>query len=90
MKKSVFFGALAATSLFAGAAAGRAQVDTLFWFVAPSVVASHGDSPVFLRFATYGSPAVVTVTAPANPAFPAQTLNIAANAITSLNLSTWP
>ena len=75
--------------VFAGAAAGRAQVDTLFWFVAPSVAASHGDSPVFLRFATFGSPAVVTVTAPANPAFPAQTLNISANAVTSLNLSAW-
>jgi hypothetical protein len=67
----------------------RAQVDTLFWFVAPSVAASHGDSPVYLRFATFGAPAVITVTAPANPTFVPLTVNLAANAVNSLNLATY-
>ncbi|MDO8367643.1 MAG: T9SS type A sorting domain-containing protein [Saprospiraceae bacterium] len=59
----------------------QAQKDTEFWFVAPEV--SHHnvnlDQPVAFRFSTYGAAAVVTISQPANPAFPTQILNIAAN-----------
>ena len=43
-----------------------AQVDTLFWFAAPEVAASQGDSPIQLRFMTYENPATVTISLPAN------------------------
>ena len=60
----------------------NAQKDTEFWFVAPEIArnsASNFDRPVAFRFSTYGAPAVVNVSQPANPAFPVQTITIAAN-----------
>ncbi len=66
----------------------KAQTDTEFWFVAPEVDAGHGDSPIFLRFSTLGSPATITVTQPANPLFIPQTVTIPANATNSINLTT--
>ena len=33
-----------------------AQLDTLFWFVAPEVAQSHGDRPIVFRFATLNDP----------------------------------
>jgi len=59
-----------------------AQKDTEFWFVAPEITQnnpSNFDNPVAFRFSTYGAPAVVRISQPANPAFPVQILNIAAN-----------
>ena len=59
----------------------NAQKDTEFWFVAPEITNNgvNFDRPVAFRFSTYGAAAVVTISQPANPAFPIQTLNIAAN-----------
>ncbi len=64
-----------------------AQQDTEFWFAAPEVAASEGDSPIYLRFMTYDDPAQVTVSLPANGAFTPIVLNIPANNIDSINLS---
>jgi len=64
-----------------------AQIDTVFWFAAPEVSASTGDSPIYLRFLTYDSPATVTVSQPANGSFTPVTLTIAANTIDSVNLT---
>jgi hypothetical protein len=66
-----------------------AQLDTLFWFVAPEVAQSHGDRPIVFRFASLNTPAVVTISQPANPSFPIQTINLAANDAQTLNLTTW-
>ena len=44
-----------------------AQLDTLFWFVAPEVAQNHGDRPIVFRFASLNTPAVVTISQPANP-----------------------
>ena len=66
-----------------------AQLDTLFWFVAPEVAQNHGDRPIVFRFASLNAPAVVTISQPANPAFPTQTINLAANDAQTLNLTTW-
>ncbi|MFM7668778.1 MAG: hypothetical protein ACKO7D_11395, partial [Bacteroidota bacterium] len=57
----------------------KSQLDTTFWFVAPEVTQSHGDRPIVLRFATLANPATITISQPANPLFPVQTLNLAAN-----------
>ena len=65
------------------------QLDTEFWFVAPEVWDGHGDDPILLRFSTLGEPAQVTVEQPANPTFPVQTLNIAANGTQTLDLTPW-
>jgi hypothetical protein len=58
-----------------------AQKDTEFWFVAPETSQhnSNLDRPVAFRYSTYGLPAKITVSQPANPAFTVQILNIAAN-----------
>lgn len=65
------------------------QIDTIFWFVAPEVTSSHGDRPIVFRFNTLNDPAEIVVTQPANPAFPAQTVNLGANSSQSLNLLNW-
>lgn len=66
-----------------------AQLDTLFWFVAPEVAQSHGDRPIVFRFASLSQGATITITQPANPGFPTQVVNLAANDAQTLNLTTW-
>jgi hypothetical protein len=66
-----------------------AQLDTLFWFVAPEVAQSHGDRPIVFRFASLGQAATITISQPANPAFPNQIINLLANSAQTLNLTTW-
>ena len=63
------------------------QIDTVFWFAAPEVSTSQGESPIFLRFLTYNNPATVTVSQPANGGFTPIVLNIPANNIDSINLT---
>ncbi len=65
------------------------QLDTLFWFVAPELTWGHGDNPVVFRFATMDEPATISITQPANPAFPEQILNLAASTSQTLNLAPW-
>jgi hypothetical protein len=67
----------------------KAQLDTLFWFVAPEVAQSHGDRPIVFRFATLNQAATITVSQPANPLFPTQVLNLVANDAQTLNLTAW-
>lgn len=64
-----------------------AQQDTEFWFAAPEVSNSVGDSPIFLRFMTYENSSDVTVSLPADGAFSAINLTIPANSIDSINLT---
>jgi hypothetical protein len=65
------------------------QLDSVFWFVAPEVAQSHGDRPIVFRFASLATPATITVSQPANPSFPVQTINIAANSAYTLDLTPW-
>jgi len=65
------------------------QLDTLFWFVAPDVLQSHADRPILFRFATLDKASLITVSQPANPSFPTQTINLAANSSNSLDLTPW-
>jgi gliding motility-associated-like protein len=67
----------------------NAQLDTTFWFVAPEVAQNHGDRPIVFRFATLANPATITVSQPANPTFPVQVINLAANSAQTLDLTTW-
>ena len=72
-------------SLFTGTA--YTQVDTLFWFAAPEVSASAGDSPIYLRFMTYGAAANVQVSMPANGGFVPINIAIPANSVDNINLT---
>jgi hypothetical protein len=66
-----------------------AQLDTLFWFVAPEVAQNHGDRPIVFRFASLSQPATITISQPANTSFPVQTINLLANDAQTLNLTPW-
>ena len=66
-----------------------AQLDTILWFVAPEIAQSHGDRPIVFRFATLATPATITISQPANPGFPPQTINLGANAAQTLDLTPW-
>lgn len=63
------------------------QIDTIFWFAAPEVSASAGESPIYLRFLTYDDPASITVSLPANGSFTPINLSIPANDNDSINLT---
>lgn len=65
------------------------QLDSVFWFVAPEVTQSHGDRPIVFRFATLATPATISISQPANPNFPIQTINIDANSAQTLDLTPW-
>lgn len=64
-----------------------AQIDTEFWFAAPEIAASEGDSPIYLRFLSYDNPADITVSLPANGGFTAMTLSLGANQVGNIDLT---
>jgi gliding motility-associated-like protein len=64
-----------------------AQADREFWFVAPEVDASHGDSPIFLRITAQNQAATVTIGQPANAGGITITQNVPANTTVSVNLT---
>ncbi|MFN8395377.1 MAG: HYR domain-containing protein, partial [Bacteroidia bacterium] len=70
---------------------GKAQLDTEFWFAAPEISngSNNFDYPVRLRITTLGAASTVTVTQPANPSFPTQTLTVPANSVGTIDLTTW-
>ncbi len=72
------------------------QVDFEFWFAAPYANINHnpnsegkGGRPIYLRLATQDAEATVTVSMPANPSFPTQTIEIAAESTESIDLTPW-
>lgn len=67
---------------------GIAQTDTEFWFVAPDCSAGHAESPNYLRITAQSLPSVVTITQPANPGFANIIVNIPANSLSTIDLST--
>lgn len=64
-----------------------AQTDNDFWFVAPEVTSSHGDSPVVLRLATENQASIITITQPANIGFVPIVVNIAPNTSQNVDLT---
>jgi gliding motility-associated-like protein len=64
-----------------------AQVDTSFWFVAPRVPAVVGTTSVGLQLSTYSQPATIYVRQPANVAGVNQTVTLAANTSTVLDMT---
>lgn len=66
----------------------KAQIDTLFWFVAPEVSQGLGDRPAMLYFNTYSQASTVTISLPARIGVAPMVKNIAANSTDSLDLTT--
>lgn len=67
----------------------EAQVDTSFWFVAPDISATMGDSPIQLHIQTYSQAATVYVRQPANLVSGVNLiLNVPANTLNVSNLTT--
>lgn len=64
-----------------------AQTDTKFWFAAPEITSGHGDSPIYVRIATFSDPAIVTISIPANPGFTPIVLAVPANTAVSQDLT---
>jgi gliding motility-associated-like protein len=65
----------------------KSQVDTSFWFVAPDISATLGQSPINLHIQTYNQAATVYVRQPANAGGVNATLTIGAGATGVLNLT---
>ncbi|MBL4669380.1 MAG: gliding motility-associated C-terminal domain-containing protein [Flavobacteriales bacterium] len=66
-----------------------AQKDTTFWFSAPEIASSEGDSPIILRLLSYNNATTVTISLPANGAFTPIVVNLPANAIDSVDLTSF-
>jgi gliding motility-associated-like protein len=71
--------------LFAHSAKG--QIDTIFWFAAPEIAASTGDSPVGFRLLSYDQPSTVTVSQPANPGFVPIVVTLPASSVQTIDLT---
>ncbi|MEJ7627231.1 MAG: gliding motility-associated C-terminal domain-containing protein [Ferruginibacter sp.] len=68
----------------------NAQKDTTFWFAAPDISSAFNyDKPVHLRLSSYNQNAVVSISMPANPAFPIQNVTIPAFTTQSVDLTNW-
>ena len=65
----------------------HAQTDTVFWFSVPDLSHGYGNVQTRLVFHTYDQPATVTVEQPAGALFPTTTFGMAANGVTTVNLS---
>ncbi len=64
-----------------------AQVDRTFWFAAPDATSGHNHAPIVMRFATFATPSVVTISMPSNVAFTPIVINIAANSVATRDLT---
>lgn len=87
--KSLLTHFLWAFLLLVGAKNVVAQQDTLFYFAAPDISSAEGDTPIYLRFMSYGQPANITVSQPANGAFAPINLTLGANDLDSINLTSF-
>lgn len=73
------FGFLILMFLLLGSSVSVAQQDTIFWFAAPEVSSGEGDSPVYIKLMSYGSPADVTIDLPADGGFAPISVSLTAN-----------
>lgn len=65
----------------------QAQIDTEFWFAAPSVCVGHANKPIVFRISSYDRKATVVISQPANPTFQPYTVALNAYSATSVNVT---
>lgn len=63
------------------------QQDTLFWFAAPDVSSSQGESPIQLKLMSYDLAADVVISQPANGGFSPIMVSLSANSTQSIDLT---
>ena len=63
------------------------QIDTVFWFAAPDITAGHSHIPITICVASFGNPATVTISQPANANFDPVTINLNAYSYYALNVT---
>tara|TARA_B100001245_G_scaffold236684_1_gene229892 strand:+ start:497 stop:1876 length:1380 start_codon:yes stop_codon:yes gene_type:complete len=68
-------------------APGLSQKGTEFWFVAPEVTSGYADRPIYLRISSYGQPASVIISQPANSAFAPITVSLLSYQTQTVNLT---
>jgi uncharacterized protein (TIGR02145 family) len=64
-----------------------AQIDNEFWFVAPEIASSHGDSPIFMRISTMDDTAEISLRLPADLSFVPITQKILPNTTFNIDLT---
>ncbi len=64
-----------------------AQIDTEFWFAAPSVTEGHGDRPILLRFTSLDEAANVLIRQPASPSFSEMRVTVPAGQSRTIDLT---
>lgn len=65
----------------------NAQQDTLFYFAAPEISSSQGETPIGVKLLSYDNAATVTISQPANGGFTPIIVNLAANSTSSVDLT---
>jgi gliding motility-associated-like protein len=65
----------------------QAQIDNIFWFAAPEISPNHAHNPITFCFTSFSSPATVTISQPANPAFTPVTVNLNAYSYYALDVT---
>ncbi|MCH2235346.1 MAG: PKD domain-containing protein [Crocinitomicaceae bacterium] len=78
---------LSSLFLLLGGLGTHAQQDTEFWFAAPEISSSEGDSPISITLLTYGLASDVTIDKPADGAFTPIVVSLAANDETTVDLT---
>ena len=64
-----------------------AQIDNIFWFAAPEISPNHAHNPITFCFTSFSTPATVTISQPANPAFTPVTINLNAYSYYALDVT---
>ncbi len=63
------------------------QIDNRFWFVAPDISQTHGDSPIYIRLSSMSEPVNYLLTMPADPGFAAISGSMMSNQTSSIDLT---
>ena len=65
------------------------QIDDVFWFAAPDITAGHNHYPMTFCVASFGNPAIVTISQPANSTFAPITINLNAYSYYALDVTSF-
>ncbi|MFZ4520619.1 MAG: FISUMP domain-containing protein [Bacteroidales bacterium] len=62
------------------------QIDNQFWFVAPDISSTHGDSPINIRLSSMSDPVNYLLTMPADPSFAPISGSMGPNATVTISM----
>ena len=73
--------------LFLTIGSSYSQIDTVFWFAAPDITAGHAHTPITICVASFGNPATVVISQPANASFAPVIINLNAYSYYALDVT---